>query len=519
MSLKRIIAFFTILSVLLGMSIVIPAAAQYDMVILSVDNISGKAGDEVEVAVSIENNPGLVGFMLNIKYDDAKMQPTDVVFEEAYSSALMNMFNLNYTKNQVAVLWMLADDNAVKGDGVLFTVKFVLAEDVENAEFFLSAKNNEFIGPNDTALKTNVDEISLDEVKSVTAGNDINFTGTARVPIDTLSVLLLNPDGSNIPGFVTDTGNGGFSVRISAYTINPGTYKINIYRNGNILAASTSVILNEGALPSGKYNVTVSATFGGNAKIVLTDTHTNIAQFAPGERVELVAALLNLDSGEGVYEFAGWESSSPVEFSSQDIFSSFIMPAGNVAITAKFRLVGSQPQPSYPHDIEGHWCEPYAKVVIDNKIMQGYPDNTFQPDRKLTRAEFATAMVNYLGLTVIEGKIFEDTADSWAKDYISTLVNAGVVSGYDENTFGTYDLITREQIAVILFRAFSPAISEDSYRFADHDGISSWAVNEVYAIRSAGWMIGDDTGFRPAEGATRAEISAILARLFEAGIK
>jgi S-layer homology domain len=44
-------------------------------------------------------------------------------------------------------------------------------------------------------------------------------------------------------------------------------------------------------------------------------------------------------------------------------------------------------------DISGHWAEPFIRVLTDNGIIAGYPDGTFQPDRPVTRAEFA-ALVN-----------------------------------------------------------------------------------------------------------------------------
>ena len=150
--------------------------------------------------------------------------------------------------------------------------------------------------------------------------------------------------------------------------------------------------------------------------------------------------------------------------------------------------------------------------------MQGYPDDTFAPDGTLTRAEFVTALANYLGLAPKEGYVFNDTDGHWAQGYVAAMVEAGIVSGYDGSTFGVDDLITRQEIALMLVRAFNPTAIPDGSLFADDDQIADWAKEAVYAVRAMGWMLGDDEGFRPQDGALRGEIATIFARLWLGGV-
>ena len=43
-------------------------------------------------------------------------------------------------------------------------------------------------------------------------------------------------------------------------------------------------------------------------------------------------------------------------------------------------------------DIQGHWAEKFIAALSDRRIINGFPDGTFQPDRALTRAQFAALL-------------------------------------------------------------------------------------------------------------------------------
>lgn len=53
-----------------------------------------------------------------------------------------------------------------------------------------------------------------------------------------------------------------------------------------------------------------------------------------------------------------------------------------------------------------------------------------------------------------DGKVFKDTEKHWAKDNIAIASAHGIVNGYDSTTFGPNDPITREQMAVMVVKAF-----------------------------------------------------------------
>ncbi len=171
-----------------------------------------------------------------------------------------------------------------------------------------------------------------------------------------------------------------------------------------------------------------------------------------------------------------------------------------------------------------HWAKAYIDDVIDRGIMQGQAAQdgsiSFNPDGTTTRAEFATVMFNYLGLSADSASGFADLGGHWADAYVAKIVSLGIMEGTGDNRFAPDEPITREQIAAVLSRAFKPQAAMQDFSYTDNAAISGWARQAVYEVRAAGWMSGDDSdAFRPADTATRAEIATIFSRLAGANVR
>jgi len=167
-------------------------------------------------------------------------------------------------------------------------------------------------------------------------------------------------------------------------------------------------------------------------------------------------------------------------------------------------------------DIAGHWAEEYIRALARRGWINGHPDGTFQPDRTITRAEFIAIVVRVLGLERSGEKTFTDTANHWARDEIATAYKHGIVEGYDDDTFGPDDPITREQMAKIMVNAFGLRPKQDGEKrvFSDQDQISSWAKEAVDISVRHGLFTGYPDGtFRPQNQATRAEAAQAIYNL------
>ena len=111
-------------------------------------------------------------------------------------------------------------------------------------------------------------------------------------------------------------------------------------------------------------------------------------------------------------------------------------------------------EPPYPtfRDLENHWSKSYVDALKARKIMNGYPDGTFQPDRIATRAEFAAAIA---GAFESEARrqvpAFRDVASTfWATDAIALTANRGFMMGYPDGTFRPEAEISRLEVYLAL---------------------------------------------------------------------
>jgi hypothetical protein len=164
-------------------------------------------------------------------------------------------------------------------------------------------------------------------------------------------------------------------------------------------------------------------------------------------------------------------------------------------------------------DISSHWAEASINKLINAGAVSGYPDGTFKPDSSITRAEFAIVLVKALNLEPRSGKVFNDTTGHWAKDAISTAAAHGIVSGYDATTFGPDNLITREQMAVMVSKTANLSSGEGK-TFADNNQIADWAKAAVAATSSKNIISGyPDNTFRPKANATRAEAVTVIVKI------
>ncbi|WP_438349325.1 pullulanase [Paenibacillus sp. FA6] len=172
-------------------------------------------------------------------------------------------------------------------------------------------------------------------------------------------------------------------------------------------------------------------------------------------------------------------------------------------------------------DLVGHWAEAAVKELAAKHVVKGTTDSTFSPAEKLTRAQFATMLVRALNLADEGNVAFKDVDSSaWYASAVSTAYHNGLVKGKSEIAFAPQESITREEMAVMILRAYqlrntATAISNGSgSAFTDEQQISSWAVGEVQAATSLGLMNGQSKiKFVPKADTSRAESAQALINL------
>ncbi|MGF7050185.1 putative repeat protein (TIGR02543 family) [Paenibacillus sp. DS2015] len=175
-------------------------------------------------------------------------------------------------------------------------------------------------------------------------------------------------------------------------------------------------------------------------------------------------------------------------------------------------------------DVENHWSKDAVNNMASRMIISGTGNGLFQPDKLISRAEFAAIIVRALGIEVEPGTApFSDVNQSdWYLDYVKAAYKYGIINGYSDGSFKPTDTITREQAMSMLARAMKITgltVQVDIHaleKFADSGQIAAWAQNDVALTLHAGIVNGGDGGaLKPKSLITRAEVATMIERLLK----
>ena len=162
---------------------------------------------------------------------------------------------------------------------------------------------------------------------------------------------------------------------------------------------------------------------------------------------------------------------------------------------------------------ENDWFYNGVRFTWERNLFSGITPNQFGPKIEMTRAMLVQVLYGMEGKPAVSGEVsFPDVAeDAWYTDAVRWAVSEGVVSGYDNGNFGPEDVVTREQLAVILYALADRPAAEQELTFADADKVSDWAVDAVRWAVENGIMTGVGGNLiAPAATATRAEGAVML---------
>ena len=153
----------------------------------------------------------------------------------------------------------------------------------------------------------------------------------------------------------------------------------------------------------------------------------------------------------------------------------------------------------------------YAYVV-------GYPDGMVRPSGNITRAEAATIFFRLLTddsrnqFWMTTNTYSDVNRGDWFNNAVSTLSNAGIISGYPDGTFRPNAPITRAEMSKII--ALFAKLNKSEDRFNDIAG--HWAEAYIKLAAGNGWIAGyPDGSFKPQQNITRAETMTMINRVLE----
>ena len=163
------------------------------------------------------------------------------------------------------------------------------------------------------------------------------------------------------------------------------------------------------------------------------------------------------------------------------------------------------------------WAQDAINSLYSSGIISGYGDGNFAPQNNIKREEFVTIVVSAFYKNSEQGNInFSDVSETdWYFKNIAVASKCGIINGMSDSMFGIGQNITRQDMAVILYRIAGGKLKVpyDYNVFSDDGNIADYAKNAVYALRAVGVINGVTTNeFAPQKYATRAETAVMVHR-------
>ncbi len=179
-------------------------------------------------------------------------------------------------------------------------------------------------------------------------------------------------------------------------------------------------------------------------------------------------------------------------------------------------------------DAANHWAKAAINDMGSRMVIAGTDNGMFEPDKEITRGEFAAIVVRALGLKPGMGSNpFSDVSSAaWYCDYVKTAVEYGIITGYDNGKFGPNDKITREQAMTMIGRAMKltglkPELESSDIQsilssFVDSQKVGDWATESLAACIKSEISEGKNGKQLAAKDQiTRAEVAVMIQRLLQ----
>lgn len=171
-----------------------------------------------------------------------------------------------------------------------------------------------------------------------------------------------------------------------------------------------------------------------------------------------------------------------------------------------------------------YWAAKAIAVMTNQQLISGYNDNTFRPEKPISREEVASLFSNLISgeSSVMLSSSFKDiTSDRWSANAIERVAQLNIISGYGDNTYRPEQFMSRQEFAVItdnyihyLGYTTDDQAAMDAVHYNDQKFIASWAQTAVRELAALGFLhYQPRLLFNPEKYITRAEATEIMYRV------
>ncbi len=174
-------------------------------------------------------------------------------------------------------------------------------------------------------------------------------------------------------------------------------------------------------------------------------------------------------------------------------------------------------------DMQGYeWSSEAVDSLFNARIVNGMSDFLYCPGENVTREQFVKLLCEAFEITKgeLETEFLDADKNAWYYPYLLNMASNGLVNGLGDGNFGIGRNITRQDMAVMMYRVgeklgyFSSMPAQKP--FEDSNEIASYAITAVNSLRANGIINGDDKNrFNPQKFATRAEAAQIIYNMYK----
>ena len=185
-------------------------------------------------------------------------------------------------------------------------------------------------------------------------------------------------------------------------------------------------------------------------------------------------------------------------------------------LTAAPVIAQTQTQTQFSDVSSGHWAREFIATLANRGIIAGFPDGTFRPDEPVTRAQYAAMLRSAFSQSSVRNATnFVDVpATYWAATAIREADTMGFMSGYPGNVFRPDQNIPRAQVLVSLANGLNYSASNPNsvQVYRDAGQIPDYAVASIAAATEQRMVVNypNVQVLRPNQTATRADVAAFI---------
>lgn len=372
--------------------------------------------------------------------------------------------------------------------------------------------------------------VALDRTAvTMEVGNTTRLNVTVR-PSNATDQTVTWSSGNS--GVATVDGNGTVTA------VAPGSAVITVTNAASGISAVCTITVKEnsgsssggdsgsssgGSSPTNKTETVKNAD--GSTTTTVTDRRTGTVTVTttwPDGKVEVVETRKNGTVINTTTEPDGKKVEKKVT-AEKDVTITVTSPRGETV--AQVKLPGQIPAPEtkfedVPTD---HWAEKAINTMAGLGLVKGVGENRYDMTSAMTRGSLATVLYRLSNGRAAGGIEFGDVEkDEWYAESISWAAKYGIVQGVGENLFKPKDIISREQLAVML-RRYAQVLGmevESSAtvleRFSDGEKTGEWAAEGVAWCVEKGILQGKGGSvLDPKADVSRAEVAVMLERFME----